>query len=104
MKRSAFALTVLASLAIACGGNSRRSANVIDSAEAELTDCSFLQKVQGTASDTDRNAERVAKRKAKAEAASIGATHIMWIVPCCTYVEADAYRCDTPDYTQASLD
>jgi len=104
MKRSSLALTVIASYAIACGGSPRRSVNIIDSADAELTDCSFLQKVQGTASDYDRHAESVAKRKAKAEAASIGATHIKWIVPCCTYVEADAYQCDTPDYTQASLD
>ena len=90
-------LTIIVASAIACGGSTKRT-SVIDSPEADLTDCSFLQKVQGTASDSDANAERVAKRKAKAEAASIGATHIKWIVPCCTYVEADAYQCDTPDY------
>lgn len=101
MKHSLIAIIV--SYAIACGGSTRGPAKVIDSAEADLTDCSFLQKVKGDASDTDSDAAAVARRKAKSEAASIGATHIKWIVPCCTYVEADAYRCDTPDYAQASL-
>lgn len=103
MKRSSFLITIIASYAIACGGSTRGPANVIDGAEADLTDCSFLQKVKGSAGDSDRNAAAVARRKAKAEAASIGATHIKWIVPCCTYVEADAYQCDTPEYAQASL-
>jgi hypothetical protein len=95
MKHSSLVLTIIASYAIACGGSTRRPGNIIDSPEADLSDCSFLQKVQGTASDSEGSG--VAKRKAKAEAASIGATHIKWIVPCCTYVEADAYRCDTPE-------
>ena len=103
MKHSTFLITIIASYVIACGGTSRSRSKVIDSAEADLSDCSFLQKVKGTASDDDSNAAGVARRKAKAEAASIGATHIKWIVPCCTYVEADAYQCDTPDYAQASL-
>jgi hypothetical protein len=103
MKRSTFALTIIAACAMACGGSRHGPAHVIDSADADLTDCAFLQKVQGNASDSDSNAASVARRKAKAEAASIGATHIKWIVPCCTYVEADAYQCDTPDYAQASL-
>jgi hypothetical protein len=93
---------IIASYAIACGGT-HRSARIVDSTDADLSDCSFLQKVNGTASDSDSNAVGVARRKAKAEAASIGATHIKWIVPCCTYVEADAYQCDTPDYAHASL-
>jgi hypothetical protein len=103
MKPSTILITIIAWYAIACGGNSRGPANVVDGAEADLTDCSFLQKVKGTASDSDSNAAAVSRRKAKAEAASIGATHIKWIVPCCTYVEADAYQCDTPEYAQASL-
>ena len=82
---------------MACGGKSRRADNIIEGNEADLTDCSFLQKVKGTASETDSNAAGVAKRKAKEEAAAIGATHVKWIVPCCTYVEGDAYRCDAPD-------
>ena len=103
MKRSSILITIIASYAFACGGSTRGTANVIDGAEADLTDCSFLQKVKGSASDSDSNAAGVARRKAKAEAATIGATHIKWIVPCCTYVEADAYQCDTPEYAQASL-
>jgi len=101
MKRSAFALVIIASFA--CGGTTRGPSTIVDSADEDLTDCSFLQKVQGTASDSDSNAAGVARRKAKAEAAAIGATHIKWIVPCCTYVEADAYQCDTPEYAHASL-
>lgn len=103
MKPSSFLITIIASYAIACGGSTRGPADVIDGAEVDLTDCSFLQKVEGNASDSDSNAAGVARRKAKAQAASIGATHIKWIVPCCTYVEADAYQCDTPDYAHASL-
>jgi hypothetical protein len=103
MKHPSLLITIVASYVIACGGNTRGPANVIDGAEADLSDCAFLQKVKGTASDTDSHAAGVARRKAKAEAAAIGATHIKWIVPCCTYVEADAYQCDTPDYAQASL-
>ena len=26
-----------------------------------------------------------------------GATHVRWIVPCCSYVERDAYKCDMPE-------
>ena len=102
MKHQSLFITIIAAYAIACGGNTRGTAKIIDGSEADLTDCSFLQKVKGTASDTDSDAAAVSRRKAKAEAASIGATHIKWIVPCCTYVEADAYQCDTPDYA-ASL-
>ena len=100
--KSSFLITIITSYAIACGGNTRDPASVIDGTE-DLTDCSLLRRVNGEASDSDSNAAAVARRKAKAEAASIGATHIKWIVPCCTYVEANAYRCDAPDYAQASL-
>jgi hypothetical protein len=103
MKRASLLITIIASTMLACGGSTRGPAKVIDAGEADLTDCAFMQKVKGTASDDDSNAASVARRKAKAEAASIGATHIKWIVPCCTYVEADAYQCDTPEYAQASL-
>lgn len=103
MKCSSLLITIIASYVIACGGTTRGPASVIDNADADLTDCSFLQKVKGSASDSDSDAAGVAQRNAKAEAASIGATHIQWIVPCCTYVEANAYQCDTPEYAQASL-
>jgi hypothetical protein len=56
-----------------------------------------LQKVQGTASDGDSNAAAHAKDAAREQAASVGATHIKWIIPCCTSVEAAAYRCDVPE-------
>lgn len=103
MKGSSLIITIIASCVIACGGTTRGPATVIDSADTDLTDCSFLQKVKGTASDSDGDAAEVARRKAKAEAAAIGATHVQWIVPCCTYVEANAYQCDVPEYAQASL-
>jgi len=104
MKRSSLALTLFAAYAIACGGSARHTAGIVDSGDADLTDCTYLRKVNGSASDFDPDAASVSKRKAKAEAAAIGATHVKWIVPCCTYVEAEAYRCDTPEFAQASLD
>ena len=84
---------------LACGSSTRgpSSVRIHVGDESELTDCTYLQKVQGTASDSDSDAELHAKRNARAQAAAIGATDIRWIVPCCTYVEADAYRCDVPE-------
>jgi hypothetical protein len=84
---------------MACGSSSLSpaAARIREGSDLELTDCAFLQKVQGTASDSDRQAEKHAKNAAREQAAEIGATHIKWIVPCCTYVEAEAYRCDTPE-------
>lgn len=96
------ALTVVLNVALwlpACGGKSLSSgaARIKEGDESDLTDCAFLQKVQGTASDGDSNAQATAKNAAKEEAAKLGATHIKWIIPCCTSVEAEAYRCDVPD-------
>ena len=98
MKRLPTVIWLVALCAFACGSRSGPGAvRVHVGDESELTDCTFLQKVQGTASDSDGDAEIHAKQHARAEAAAIGATDIRWIVPCCTYVEADAYRCDAPD-------
>lgn len=87
---------------LACGSNARSpsSVRIHLGDESELTDCTYLQKVEGTASDSDDRAEVHAKQSARAQAAAIGATDIRWIVPCCTYVEADAYRCDVPELAQ----
>lgn len=99
MKRSPLPLSFVALCAIACGSKtlSPAAARIREGNESDLTDCSFLQKVQGTASDSDSHAATHAKNAAREEAAKIGATHIRWIVPCCTSVEAEAYRCDAPD-------
>jgi hypothetical protein len=85
-------------LGLACGGSklSPAAARIIEGDETNLTDCTPLQKVKGTASEGG-NAETIAKNQAREQAAKIGATHLRWIVPCCTYVEADAFRCDAPD-------
>jgi len=96
MKRSPLRIWIVGLCAIACGGKTP-SSRIVEAADSDLTDCAFLQKVQGTASDGDSSAASHAKAKAREQAAAIGATHIKWIVPCCTYVEADAYRCDVPD-------
>ena len=84
---------------IACGSSSLSpsAARIREGSDLELTDCAFLQKVQGNASNSDSKAQVHAQNAAKEQAAKIGATHIKWIVPCCTYVEAEAYRCDTPE-------
>ena len=99
MKRLPAAIWIVALCAVACGARSvgPTAIRIHDGDEAELKDCTFLQKVEGTASDSDSQAEMHAKHNAKAQAAAIGATDLKWIVPCCTYVEADAYRCDAPD-------
>jgi hypothetical protein len=77
----------------ACGSSSVRS-HVVDAEASNLTDCQVLERVTGTADDGD--AEH-AKDDARKKAAKLGATHIRWIVPCCTSVEGDAYRCDLPE-------
>lgn len=84
---------------VACGGSglSSKAAKLKEGTDADLTDCTFLQKVQGTASENDSHAEAHAKNAARESAAAIGATHIKWIIPCCTSVEAEAYRCDIPE-------
>lgn len=86
-------------LAIACGSSSLSpaAARIREGTESDLADCSFLQKVKGTASDSDSNAATTAKNAAREQAATLGATHVRWIVPCCTSVEAEAYRCDLPE-------
>lgn len=100
MKRSPLAISIVALCGIACGSKtlSPAAARISEANESDLNDCSFLQKVQGTSSDSDNNAAAThAKNAAKEEAAKIGATHVRWIIPCCTSVEAEAYRCDAPE-------
>ena len=90
-------ILVSALCAIACGSKTHAGSHIREGSDLELTGCSFLQKVSGTASVDDKNAAAHAKAKAREEAAKLGATHIKWIIPCCTSVEGDAYRCDLPD-------
>jgi hypothetical protein len=99
MKRSSL-IWIAGLCAIACGSRTTLSpaaARIIEGNDSALTDCTFLQKVKSTASESGSAAETRAKNDAREQAAAIGATHMRWIVPCCTYVEADAYRCDAPD-------
>src|SRR5262245_46805026 len=77
----------------ACGSSSATS-HVLDAEASMLADCQVLERVTGTSSDGD--AEH-AKNDARKKAAKLGATHIRWIVPCCTSVEGDAFRCDLPE-------
>lgn len=102
MKRLSPLFWIVALCVAACGSSTHgpTSVRIHDGEDSELTDCTFLQKVEGTASDSDSRAEVHAKQRARAQAAAIGATDIEWIVPCCTYVEADAYRCDVPELAQ----
>lgn len=99
MMRSLTRIAIVGLCAFACGSSSLSpaAARLREGSESELTDCAFLQKVQSTASEGDSNAEAKAKNDAREKAAALGATHIRWIVPCCTYVEAEAYRCDVPE-------
>jgi len=85
---------LIAVVLCACGSSklSPGAAKIREGSELELTDCEALQKVNANGSD-----ERSSKNAAKEKAAALGATHILWIVPCCTYVEGNAYRCDAPD-------
>jgi hypothetical protein len=84
---------------LACGSKtlSPQAARVREGMDLDLADCAFVQKVRGTASEGDSNAVVHAKNRAREEAAALGATHVRWIVPCCTEVEGEAYRCDAPD-------
>jgi hypothetical protein len=93
MKRWLIALAL-----VGCGGSSSLSskAAALHEGDADFKDCTFLGKVEGTASDSDKSAELHAKNMARENAAKLGATHIKWIIPCCTSVEAEAYRCDLP--------
>ena len=79
----------------ACGARAVES-RVVDGEASTLTDCQPLERVTGT-SEGGPDAETQAKNDARKKAAKLGATHIRWIVPCCTSVEGDAYRCDMPD-------
>jgi hypothetical protein len=81
---------------LACGGKANPS-RVVDADEANLADCKVIQRVSGTASGEGMEVAPRAKDDARRKAAALGATHIRWIVPCCTTVEGDAYRCDLPD-------
>ncbi len=90
---------IIGVFAVACGSKSLSpgAARIREGTESDLADCTFLQKVHGTASDSDSHAATHAKNAAREEAAGLGATHVRWIVPCCTSVEAEAYRCDVPE-------
>jgi hypothetical protein len=86
---------IVASCALACGSK-KPTARVVDGDATTLADCKVLERVRGTASEGDDAGTR-AKNDARKKAAALGATHIRWIVPCCTSVEGDAFRCDLPD-------
>ncbi len=78
---------------VACGGSSLspKAARIREASELEMADCAHLQRVRGEGSD-----ETHARHAALEKAAAMGATHVTWFIPCCTTVEADAYRCDAP--------
>ena len=86
---------LIACALVGCGGSSHSVANLHEG-DADFKDCTFLGKVEGTASDSDKSAELHAKNMARENAVKLGATHIKWIIPCCTSVEAEAYKCDLP--------
>ena len=92
-------MSVTVALATSCGakGPSPAAARIQDGNEVELTDCTDLGKVEGTASKDDKNPEAHAKNAAREQAAAMGATTIKWLVPCCRSVEGEAYRCEAPD-------
>jgi hypothetical protein len=98
MKRFRVLLSITAALAGSCGakGPSPAAARIGDGNDVEIGDCVDLGKVEGTASQDDKNAEVHAKNAAREQAAAMGATTIKWLVPCCTSVEGEAYRCDAP--------
>jgi hypothetical protein len=78
---------------VACGskGPSPAAARILEADDATMGDCTPLGKVEGAGGNMES-----AQANAKEHAASLGATHIKWIVPCCSTVEAQAYRCDVP--------
>jgi hypothetical protein len=85
---------ILTLFVVACGSKtpSPGAARILEADDATLADCTALENVEGTASNN-----AAAKQAAKEKAAALGATHIKWIVPCCTTVEARAFRCDVPE-------
>jgi hypothetical protein len=99
MKSSPSSIWIVGLFVLGCGSQSLSpgAARLREGNESDLTDCAFLQKVQGKADEGDSDAASTAKNAARERAAALGATHLRWIVPCCTYVEAEAYRCDLPD-------
>jgi len=98
MARTRLRIWIVALGMVACGSSSLSpaAARLKEGEESDLTDCTQLERVSGTASDDDKNAQEHAKNQARERAAAIGATHIRWIIPCCTSVEAQAYKCDVP--------
>lgn len=78
---------------VACGSKTPNpgAARILEADDATLSDCTFLRKVEGAGGGQEQ-----AQAAAKEQAAGLGATHIKWIVPCCTTVEAQAFRCDVP--------
>jgi hypothetical protein len=88
-------ISIAVLLAFACGGKTPAT-HIADGDESNLTDCQVLERVHGKASEGP-DAETNAKNDAREKAAALGATHIRWIVPCCSSVEGDAYRCDLPE-------
>jgi len=86
----------------ACGSRTVAS-HVVDAEASVLADCQLLERVTGTSNEGEGGptAEMHAKDDARKKAAKLGATHIHWIVPCCTSVEGDAYRCDLPEMNPA---
>lgn len=90
---------IVALCLVACGssGLSPAAARLREGEESDLTDCQQLERVTGTASSDDSNAQEHAKNQARERAAALGATHIRWIIPCCTSVEAQPYKCDVPE-------
>jgi hypothetical protein len=84
---------------VGCGGSSSlssKAAALHEGNDADLQDCTFLGKVEGTAGDNDKSAELHSKNMAREAAVKLGATHLKWIIPCCHSVEAEAYKCDLP--------
>lgn len=93
-------LSLVGLCVFACGSKSGKlspaASRIKEGSDLEITDCTQLERVNGSAPSSDTNAEENAKNQAKEQAAALGATHVRWIVPCCTYVEAATYRCDAP--------
>jgi hypothetical protein len=84
-------LTIAIWIGLCACGSTSKSTRVGDADETMLADCKIIQRVNGSGADAN-----AAKDDARKKAAALGATQIRWIVPCCTTVEGDAYRCDLP--------